>query len=87
MSTVAETELVPVRSFTTDMEAEIAKSALEAFGIECMISRDDCGGQRPHLAFSEGIRLLVRAEDSEKAEQVLNGAAGITSDMDVPAGL
>ncbi len=66
-----ETELVPVRSFTTEMEAEIAKSALEAFGIECMISRDDCGGQRPHLAFSGGIRLLVRAEDLDKADEVL----------------
>lgn len=47
-------EFVAVRSFTSDMEAEIAKSALEAFCIECMISRDDCGGERPHLGFSGG---------------------------------
>ena len=70
---MAESELIEVRSFTSEMEADIAKSALEAFGIQCMISRDDCGGQRPHLAFSGGIRLLVRAEDATSAEEVLNG--------------
>lgn len=63
--------LVAVRTFTTELEANIAKGALEAFGIECMLSRDDCGGQRPHLAFSEGLRLLVRSRDAERAEQVL----------------
>jgi Putative prokaryotic signal transducing protein len=70
---VTETDLIQIRSFTNEMEAEIAKSALDAFGIECMISRDDCGGQRPHLAFSGGIRLLVRADDAERAEEVLKG--------------
>jgi hypothetical protein len=70
---MAETDLTVIRSFTSEIEAEIAKSALEAFEIECMVSRDDCGGQRPHLAFSGGIRLLVRAEDKERAEEVLNG--------------
>lgn len=69
---MAESALIPVRSFTTEMEADIAKSALEAFGIECMISRDDCGGQRPHLAFGGGTRLLVKAEDVQSAEDVLN---------------
>ena len=66
-------ELVQICSFTSEMEADIAKSALEAFGIECMISRDDCGGQRPHLAFSGGIRLLVRAQDAQSAREVLKG--------------
>ena len=63
---------VVIRSFTSEWEADIAKGALEAFGIESMISRDDCGGQRPHLAFSAGVNLLVRAEDVERAEEVLS---------------
>jgi hypothetical protein len=66
-----ESYLVPVRVLTSEVEAEIAKAALEAFGIDCMISHDDCGGQRPHLSFSGGIRLLVRADDLQRAEEVL----------------
>lgn len=70
-SEAEEPELVTVRTFTNDLEANVAKGALEAFGIDCMLSRDDAGGQRPHLAFSGGVRLLVRAEDAERAAEVL----------------
>lgn len=64
-------ELVTVRTFANEFEANLAKSALEAFGIHCMLSHDDCGGQRPHLSISGGIRLLVRSEDAEEAQEVL----------------
>jgi hypothetical protein len=37
-----------------------------------MISSDDCGGQRIHLAITEGIRLIVRVEDAGRAEEVLS---------------
>jgi hypothetical protein len=67
----ANDEVVTVRTFISESEADIAKAALEAFGIECMFSRDDCGGQRPHLVIGTGIRLLVRSEDAERAEEVL----------------
>ncbi len=63
--------LVTIRIFASESEAEIAKSALEAFGIDCMISRDDCGGQRPHLIMGEGIRLVIRSGDVRRAEDVL----------------
>ena len=66
-----EPELVTIQTFTNQLEADIAKGALDAFGIDCMISRDDAGGQRPHLAFSGGMRLMVRAEDAERAAEVL----------------
>ena len=65
-------ELVTVRTFSNEPDAYVAKSALEAFGIDCAISTDDCGGQRPHLAFVGGLRLTVRAEDAERARDVLN---------------
>jgi hypothetical protein len=70
-SDTPEHDLTTVRTFTTELEANIAKAALEAFGIECMISRDDCGGQRPHLTMSGGIRLVTRSDDAERAEEVL----------------
>ena len=70
-SDAANGEVVTVRSFISELEADIAKGALEAFGIKCMLSRDDCGGQRPHLLIGAGIRLLVRSGDAARAEEVL----------------
>ena len=70
-SDAANGEVIIVRSFNSELEADIAQGALEAFGIECMLSRDDCGGQRPHLLMGAGIRLLVRSGDAERAKEVL----------------
>jgi hypothetical protein len=67
-------ELVAVRTFISESEAEIAKGALTAFGIESLLSHDDCGGQRPHLNLTGGIRLLVRPEDLKTAEEALTSA-------------
>ena len=66
-----EPELVVVATFLNQIEADIARSALEAADIESMISADDAGGLRPALRMS-GIRLLVRAEDAKRASELLN---------------
>ena len=66
-----EASLVTIRTFMSESEANIAKSALEAFGLECMISRDDSGGMRPSLTLVQGIRLVVRADDVPRAEEIL----------------
>jgi hypothetical protein len=68
-----ETELVVVRTFGTSMEADIAKSALDAAGIDSMIQADTAGGTRPHLAWAgTGFRLLIRAEDAAAARNILD---------------
>jgi hypothetical protein len=69
-------DLVTIRTFASESEANIAKSALDAFGIDNMIGSDDCGGQRPSLTFAEGIRLLVRSADADSARQVLSPVTG-----------
>lgn len=64
--------LIVVDSFAGQIDAEMAKSALESAGIESMIQSDSGGGMRPHLAFANGgFKLLVRAEDEEAAHKVL----------------
>ena len=68
---MSETDLVVVRTFADRIEAELAHSALEAAGIESMIRADDAGGLRPAMAFSNGIALLVRAEQASAAAEVL----------------
>lgn len=77
-SEAAGSDLVTVRTFTNEPEAYIAKGALEAFGIDCMIARDNCGGQRPHLTLTAGLRLVVRAEDAQRAAQVFAAQAEIS---------
>ena len=66
-------DLVTIRTFATRAEADLARSVLEAFGIECVVGADDCGGQRPALTMGSGVRLIARSKDVERAEEVLNG--------------
>jgi hypothetical protein len=65
---------VTIRSFSSESEAVVAKSALEAFGIDCFLSSDDCGGQERQFTMVNGIRLAVRSEDAERAQDVLANA-------------
>jgi hypothetical protein len=68
-----EAELVLVRTFGTSTEADIARSALDAAGIDSMIQADTAGGTRPHLAWAgTGFRILVRAEDAAAARNILD---------------
>jgi len=64
-------ELVVLRTFPTVVEAELAKSALDSVGIDSMVRSDNKGGQTPGLAFSQGVELLVRADDVGAANDVL----------------
>ena len=61
---------VVIRTFLNHIEAELAKTVLEAAGIESYIRSDDCGGMRPHL-WMGGIELFVHAEDVAEADEVL----------------
>ena len=63
--------LIPIRTFLSESEADIAQGALRAFGIHSLLSHDNCGGQRPHLNLAGGIRLLVHPDDVAQAEEAL----------------
>jgi hypothetical protein len=71
---MADDDLVAVRTFLNHIEADLAKGALEAAGIESAISADDAGGTRPHL-WVGGVRLLVRQADVERAVEILETPA------------
>jgi Putative prokaryotic signal transducing protein len=65
---VQHSALVVARAFGTQAEADLAKSVLEAAGIDAMIQADTAGGMRQHLAWSgAGFRVLVREEDAAAA--------------------
>jgi hypothetical protein len=63
-------DLVVIRTFLNAVDAELARGALEAAGIDSMIRADDCGGLRPHL-WMGGVEVLVRGEDAAQAAEVL----------------
>jgi hypothetical protein len=63
-------DLVVVATFINNVDAELARTALEAAEIDAMIRADDCGGTRPHL-WMGGVELLVREEDVARAREVL----------------
>jgi len=72
---MAADDLVAVRTFMNHIEADLAQGALEAAGIESVISADDAGGTRPHLWVGAGVRLLVRKADVEPAVEILGTPA------------
>ena len=67
-----------LRTFPTLIEADLAKSALESVGIDSMVRSDNKGEHTPGLAFSQGVELLVRAEDVTAANDML-GIEGLDS--------
>ncbi len=70
-------DLVAVGTFVSHVEAELARTALEAAGIDSMIQSDDAGGMypTPWLAWNGGISVFVRREDAEAARDVLESEA------------
>ena len=82
---MADDELVVIRTYLNRIDAELARSALDAAGLESMIRSDDAGGQRPHLWLG-GVALLVRAEDVERAESVLHADSGAPASSDANGG-
>ena len=64
-------KLVTIRTFTNEVDAELAKSQLESAGIRAILSADDCGGLRPALTMSNGIKIVVRADDAARAAEIL----------------
>jgi hypothetical protein len=71
----AKPALVTIRTFINELEAIVARSALEAASIDCIISADDCAGLQPSLSMSQGIRLVVKSGDADRADEVLTDKA------------
>jgi hypothetical protein len=65
--------LIVLHSFGTEMEAQLAKNALESAGIQSVIHGDSAGGMRSQVAWATGgFKVLVREDDKAAGRQVLN---------------
>ena len=69
---MTDSELVVVHSFGNRQEAEMAKSALDAAEIDSLVQSDDGGGMETGLWSSNGVKILVRAEDLPAAREILD---------------
>ncbi|GAO04018.1 putative signal transducing protein [Anaeromyxobacter sp. PSR-1] len=81
-------ELVPVASFESLSEAEVALGLLEAEGIEAVVQDRPLASLLPPIALANGgLVLLVLPDELEKAREVLAApdAAG-TEDAPLPPG-
>ena len=70
---MSDLKLESVGTYRNKIDAELAQGALEAADIEAMVSADDAGGLQPGLWVGEGVRVLVRDEDVERAREILGG--------------
>lgn len=68
--TTAVAALVP-----STIEAQLIVGMLEANGIAAAISADDAGGFDPQLQVTQGVRVMVAAEDAEQARQLVQDAS------------
>ena len=61
-----------IRTFTSEVQAQIAQAVLDANGIDSGLIRDDAGGMMPWLQQLHPIRLVVREEDTADAVNLLD---------------
>jgi hypothetical protein len=61
-----------LETFNNRIEAEIAKSYLESFGIDTHIIADDTANMYPSQDFISGVFLLVGKDDYPKAKELLD---------------
>lgn len=63
--------VITVRTFPNEVEADIARQHLESAGITAFVRKDDYGGFQPALQMVRGVLLQVMEKDVEEAEEVL----------------
>jgi hypothetical protein len=63
---------VTVKTYATEVAAEGAAACLEANGIRCLLTADDCGGMLSPMDNYSGVKLIVASEDAESAREILS---------------
>lgn len=64
-------ETVVIRTYSAEIDAEVARAHLESHGIAALVMKDDAGGMKPVGGGVHGVRVLVLERDRMDAEEVL----------------
>jgi hypothetical protein len=62
---------ISIKYFTNEVDAQILKGKLKAFGIKSIIVKDDCGGTDPLMQMAFGVKLQVYQRDASKALKII----------------
>jgi len=68
-------DYISAATFSNEVEAELAQTALAAAGIQSLLKYEDTGGMLPFLQGSEGIELLVEKQNLDEARSILSEKA------------
>jgi len=85
-------DVVILRKYVNEFEARLLAAVLEANGIPVQVFSDTVGGAYPSMATMYPVRFAVRAEDAERAAEILDkgdappGASEPISDRTGPEG-
>jgi hypothetical protein len=63
---------VTVKTYATEVAAEAAAACLEANGIRCLLTSDDCGGMLSAMDNCSGVKLIVADNDAGSAREILS---------------
>ena len=64
-------ETIILKVFVTEMDANMAQDILQDDGIKAYVFTDDAGGMEPHLQRTNGVRLVVKRVDADRARKIL----------------
>jgi predicted Fe-Mo cluster-binding NifX family protein len=64
-------EIVVLRVFDNEVEAQMAQQMLRDAGVATFIFKDDGGGMEPHLQRTNGVRLVLNSDDAVRAQDIL----------------
>ena len=64
-------ETIILKVFVTEMDANMAHDILQDDGIKAFVFKDDAGGMEPHLQRTNGVRLVVKRVDADRARKIL----------------
>ena len=64
--------MVTVKTYATEVAAEAAAACLEANGIRCLLTADDCGGMLSAMDNYSGVKLSVAGDDAGSAREILS---------------
>ena len=70
----SDQNIVIIRTFGSEMEAQVTKAFLQSRGIESFVMKDDLGGMQTSFQVTLGVKLAVHARDEKKATTILASA-------------
>lgn len=70
-------EIALLRVFDNEVEAQMAQEMLGDAGVTSFIFKDDGGGMEPHLQRTNGVRLVLKNDDLERAQDILQALESV----------